>query len=232
MNRTSVSFVLSVLIVLAVPSLYAADGLKPHENAPVLSFDGQTVKASNVTPGGQVVFFAVGRVPFGWGSDIVRWAQAVSDEDRDGTVTFDAGQAVPCKSIWVAAEVQNAHFTVASPPECHLRRAPLDKKSLRKNGKGELELFFHERPYLDLLYVHPGQGAWVVSAADSYDTDADGESNGVTAIALSKARSLSGDAPPKNFGHGGVVVAIDLYKLDVVAERLDANTLALGEVQQ
>lgn len=215
------------IAVFAAASLHADNTLKPDAAAPILAFDGQMVRASNVTPGGQVVFFAVGLVPTGWQSTVMRWSQLVTDDDHDGAVSYDAGQKVPCKSIWVAAEVTNGHFVVASPPECPLQQAPaLDSKSFRKNKKGELELFLHARPYLDLLYIHPGKGIWTISAADSYASDADGESNGVTAIALSSARSLVGDAPPKDFVPGGVLVAIDLYMLDVVAERLDGKTIS------
>lgn len=226
MNRNSVSFARGVfivlVIVLAAQSLYAAD--------PSVAFDGKLVKASNVTPGAQVVFFAVGLVPMGWESMIVRWSQAVTDEDHDGSVTFDAGREIPCRSIWVAADATNGHYTVTAPPNCHLRRAALDPKSFRKNDKGDLELFLHARPYLDLLYIHPGKGVWAISAADSFPSDADGESNGVTAIALSKAKALAGNGTAKDFVPGGVLVAIDLYTMDVVAERLDAKTLE--EVQQ
>ena len=237
MTRISLSFarsasvLLLLLLLLTTQSLRAANAVTPDAADPVLAFEGKTtVKASNVTPGTEVVFFAVGLAPMGWESKMVRWSQAVTDDDRDGVVSFDAGRDIPCRSIWVVADVRNGHFTVAAPPACHLRRKPFDKKSLRKNGKGELELFLHARPYLDLLYVHPGKGAWVISAADSHPTDADGESNGVTAIALSKARTLSGNGPATDFAPGGIVVAVDLYMLDVVAERLDAQSLA--EVQQ
>lgn len=227
MNRKSGSVALGVFILLlAAQAVRAADSIKPDAAAPLLTFEGRVVTASNVTPGGDVVFFAVGLVPTGWQSTVMRWSQAVSDDDRDGTVTYDAGAEVPCKSIWIAAELTNGHFAVAAPPGCPLRQVALDSRSFKKSAKGELELFLHARPYLDLLYVHPGKGAWTISAADSFPTDADGESNGVTAIALSGARSLTGDGTKaKDFVPGGILIAIDLYKLDVVAERLDAKML-------
>jgi hypothetical protein len=234
-SRHSVFIALGVSIfalIFFAPSLQAKNTFKSDDAAPALSFEGKTVKASKVKPGGQVVFFAIGLVPTGWQSDIVRWAQVVTDDDHDGTVAYDAGREIPCKSIWVAAELPNGHFTVSAPPNCHLRQRALDWKSFKKSSKGNLELFLQSRPYLDLLYIDSHGGAWTISAADSYDSDADGESNGVTAVSLSNARSLTGDAPPKDFAPGGIVVAIDLYTMDVVAERIDANSLAQAEVQQ
>lgn len=187
------------------------------------------MKVSNVTPGTEVVFFAVGLVPNGYESRIIRWAQSVTDDDRDGIVSLDAGRKIPGKSIWVVADARNGHFTVEAPPKSPLRRIPFDKKSLRKNDKGE-SLFSHSTPFMEFLYIHPGKGVWTIHGRDSHPTDADGESDGVASVSLFSARVLSGDGAPKDFAPGGILVALDLYRLNVIAERLDGQMLS--EVQQ
>ena len=216
-----------LLVVAGQTPVYAAG----EKNAPVLAFDGRVIKATDVTPGGQVVFFAVGLVSNGFRSTVMRWSQVVSDDDHDGAVTFDAGQTIPCRSIWAVAEIANGHFAIAAPPGCPLRQAgALSARAFRHRTNGNLDGFLHERPYLDLLYVHPGKGAWTVRAADGSPTDADSKSDGVTTVTLAGARSLlSNGTPPASFVPGGILVAIDFYGFDVVAERLDAKLFS--EVQ-
>jgi hypothetical protein len=234
LSRNSVSFALSVFVFAAASAVFAADPIKPDAAEPVVAFDGQTVKASNITPGAQVVFFATGLVPTGYESSVQRWSQVVTDDDRDGAVTLDAGQKIPFKSIWVIADLTNGHFAVAAPPDAPLLQVAFDKRSLRKNDKGDLELFLHSAPFVDFLYVHPGKGAWKVYASDSHPSDADGQSNGVTGVALSNTEALAGDPKPKDFVPGGILVAIDLYRLNVIAERLDGqviNALLKGDEQ-
>ena len=230
MSRNSVSIALRVFIFFAASAIHADDTIKPDANAPVIVFDGQTVTASNITPGKEAVFFAVGLVPNGYESHYVRWSQVVTDDDQDGTVTFDAGRAIPGKSIWVVADATNGHFAVAAPPNRPLRRIALDKKSLKKSRKGDVELFSHATPFLDFLYIHPGKGVWTVSGRDSHASDADGEIDGVATVALSSAKALTGEGTPKDFVPGGILVAIDLYRMNVVAERLDGQMLS--EVRQ
>lgn len=230
MSRNSVSIALSVFVFFAAFTVHADNTIQPDAASPVIAFDGQTVKASNITPGGQAVFFAMALVPNGWESRTMRWQQTVADDDRDGSVTLDIGRAVPLKSIWVVADLTNGHFAAAAPADGVLKQVAFDRKSLRRNGKGDLELFAFSSPFIDFLYIHPGKGAWTVHGRDSHTTDADGQSDGITSVALSSARPLAGDAAPKDFSPGGILVALDLYRLNVVAERLDGQMLS--EVQQ
>jgi hypothetical protein len=227
-SRNSVSIAVSVCVFFAALA-NAENAIKPDAAEPVVAFEGQTVKVSNITPGAQVVFFAAASVPHGWYSSTIRWAETVTDEDRDGTVTLDAGRTVPRKSVWVVADATNGHFTVAALENEPLRRDPLDKKSLRKNAKGETMLSLSS-PFVDFLYIHPGKGVWAMKARDSHTTDADEQIDGVASALLANARPLLGDAAPKELSPGGILVAIDLYRLTVAAERLDGKMLA--EVQQ
>jgi len=234
-SRNSVSIAICLIVFFGTFALRADEARKPETNAaaPAIAFDGRNVKASNITPGGQVVYFAAASVPQGWKSTIYRWSQVVTDDDRDGAVTLDIGRDVPFKSIWVVADLTNGHFTVAAPEDMPLRQVPFDKKSLRKNAKGDLELFLLSTPSLEFLYIHPGRGAWTGHVRDSSPSDADGTIDGIAGFALSTARPLSGDAAPKEFAPGGILVAIDLYRLNVVAERLTGDMLNAGtEVQQ
>jgi hypothetical protein len=228
-SRNSVSIAISVCVFFAAFAIQAENTIQPDAAAPVVTFEGQTVAVANVTRGAEVVYFAAASVPHGWYSSTLRWAQTVTDEDRDGAVTLDIGRAVPRRSIWVVVDSTNGHFTVAAPDDEPLRRNPLDKKSLRKNAKGETMLSL-STPFVDFLYIHPGKGVWTMKARDSHTTDADEQIDGVASAVLANFRPLSGDAAPKDLSPGGILVAIDLYRLTVAAERLDGQMLA--EVQQ
>jgi hypothetical protein len=203
-----------LLWLVALPAL-AADGL-------TLAFDGATITASDVHPGAQVAFFAVGLVPDGYESTVYRWSQVVTDDARQGAVTFDAGREIPCKSIWVVVDVSDGRSTVAAPPGCPLRSTAFTPKPFHVEANGDVATFLHAHPFLDLLYVHPGQGVWTIEAADGYPSDADGKSDGTTTVAIASAKPLASphaDAP--RLRPGGVLVAIDLYSLDVASARLD-----------
>src|SRR5438270_9081686 len=168
----------------------ASSGRSASEASPVLAFEGHVIKATNIPPGSQVVFFALGLVPNGFSSSVTRWSKVVVDDDRDGTITFDAGSEVPCKSIWAVVEVASGNFAVAAPKGCPLRHADaLSSRSFKRRSKMDADSFVQAKPYLDLLYVEPGRGAWTIRAADGSPADVDGQP-GVITVALAGANSL------------------------------------------
>ena len=94
--------------------------------------------------------------------------------------------------------------------------------------RGNSDQFSFDRSFLDLLYVHPGEGAWVWHAVDGAQGDEDGP-NGVTTIDISKGAHLLGAAPPKVFSPGGTLVAVDFEDLAVLTT--DVQALLPGSCQ-
>jgi hypothetical protein len=127
--------------LLCVPSS-RAEPLAP----PTVAFGTSTVTATHLEPGAQVVFFAVGLVPDGYESTVVRWSAIVSDTTKTGAVTFDAEAEIPCKSAWVVADIATGAYTVAAPPGCPLRHGTIDPASLQKNLRQEVDGFRANHP--------------------------------------------------------------------------------------
>jgi hypothetical protein len=81
--------------------------------------------------------------------------------------------------------------------------------------RSSADRFTFDRSFLDLLYVHAGEGAWLWHAADGNAGDEDGP-NGLTTIDVAKAMRIAGTAPLKVFSPGGTLVAIDFIELKVL----------------
>jgi hypothetical protein len=249
LGATSMRLLSFVLCLAAVSALEARPSVAAANTAgstPVLSFAGHVVTVDNLQPGSSAVLFAVGLIPDGYQSTVVRWAQVVADTAHAGSVQFDAGGAIPCKSIWVAADLRTGQYTVAAPDGCPLRLASLAPHPFKRNARGEIDRFFHSRPFLDFLYVSPGKGAWIIRAVDGYDAhsdgsadgagsssndenrerDEDGKSDGMITVALGSARKLVKGSSNLDLVPGGILFAVDLYRLDIAAVRLDEKMLS------
>lgn len=208
-------------IAFAVGAVAAAP-----QNAPTLTFGTNAVTAAGITPGKSAVFFASGLMADGAQQRVVRWAQVISDDDRDGVVSLTLDGNVPTVTVWVVVDLTNGQFGVGSPAGFSPKVARLPSGAFRRSaGSSAVDLFGFDHPVLDLLYVHPGLGAWTWNAVDGRAFDRD-NANGVTLISVADARPL-GDTrgKPAELTPGGVLVAVDWYYMEVLAVRLDAAVL-------
>lgn len=194
-----------------------------------LTFGTNNVTATGITPGKSAVFFASGLASDGAQQRVVRWAQVVSDDDRDGRVTLTTADPIPDVTIWVVADLTNGQFGVGAPSRFVPRVTRLVPGAFRRsNGSAAVTLFGFDHPVLDLLYVHPGTGVWSWNAVDGGLLDRDA-ANGVTLISVADAKPLGGTGgKPSEFTPGGVLVAIDWYNMEVVSVHLDAAMLGGG----
>ena len=211
-SRTASRYWLLLVFILCVTSAQA----DPPADI-VVTFGANTVTASGITPGASALFFASGRQKNGYDQTLVRYAQTVTDDDHDGSVTFDLGRAVPAMTVWVVVDMTNGHYTLATPKTAVAAEVPPPDAPLRRKigAVAVVDGFSFDHPTLELLYINPGLGAWTWSAAD-----------GRTLINVADGKKVGGTtAAPTAFVAGGTLVAIDWYKMQYSVVKLDGPTL-------
>lgn len=181
-----------------------------------VTLETDAIKASGVTPGGQVILLGVTREI---GEDdfptVRRHLEARVDEDGDGTVRFPLEGGVPVRSVWAAADLASGDFDAAAPESFGLRRANWRGRGLerRQDGKDAVE---DRRPLVELLVVRPQTGAWALRVGDGGESDADGVIDGRLQGVLDQMTPLAGSPkPPSTFEKGDLVVALDPSALEI-----------------
>jgi hypothetical protein len=198
------------------------------QNDPVVTFSGSRVTASGITRGKEAVFFGIGFSASDGTSQLIRWKVVVSDDDRDGTVSLDVGTIPLTGTVWAVVDLTNAQYAVAAAPNTSYGIARTPQHPLR-HGKGsaQIDQFVFDHPLLEMLYVHPGLGAWVWSGRNGATDDAT-TAIGMTVASLADAKPIAAgrEKAPKAFVPGGVIIAIDWYKVEVLALHVSEATLA------
>lgn len=188
-----------------------------------VKFGQHTITASGLAPGSSAVFFGIAQVPIphAYMNRVQRWAVIVDDARHDGTVTLDLKQDVPPTSVWAVVDLRNAHYATVSGPGVRLRETALDNP-LRKGFSLAVDRFAFDHGYLELLYVHPGLGAWTMSGIGGTTANRD-EPKGSTVVSLTDAKPVGSNiSKPAAFVPGGILVAVDFTRLDVAVVRLDS----------
>jgi hypothetical protein len=208
---------------VALLSLLLLSLLAQGQSGVTISFGTNSVTAAGITPGKSAVFFGSGLAPDGEQQRVIHIQQLVGDDDRDGRVTLTLSEPVPLVTVWAVVDLSNAHYVLGSPGWYGRNARSIPTGAFRRSGSSSaVDLFGLGAPVLDVLYVHPGIGAWKWIASDGRGLDP-GPADGITRVAVGNAKSI-GDPhgkPPDAFVPGGVVVAIDWYHMSVVAGRLD-----------
>ena len=195
-----------------------------------VTFGTSTVTASGITPGGSALFFGSGRQKNGYDQTLIRVARSVTDDDHDGSVTFDLGKPVPATTIWVVVDMTDGRYALATPTEAVAEAVSLPGNVLRRSQNGAtVDGFGYDHPTLELLYIQPGSGAWAWSAADGRALDRDGP-NGVTLVNAADGKNVAGTSgAPADFALGGTLVAVDWYKMQYSVVQLDGPTLGRAQ---
>jgi hypothetical protein len=213
---------LFILLAGATASQAASSG------GPSVRFGARDLTVTGLTPGGSAIVFAAGLQPSGVYSVTFKWSGVVEDTDKDGAVTVDVGRDVPGTTIWCVADAKTADFVVVTPGGRPVPYTFLRPGDLRKRSNDVSQLAFGHA-FLDLLYLEPGGGAWTSSDSDGSATDEDGP-NGKTTVSADRFKPLiASDKPLKQLRPGGILVAIDMIRLEVLALRLDGATLGSGQ---
>ncbi len=202
------------MVVRIAAALTLLVGLADVSAAPPISvtvhFDGRTVTASGFSPGTEVLFLGDAKIPLTYYSRLKQW-QFVVTASRYGTASVQTEIDIPINAVWVIADLRTGEITLATPRPLGVQTVDIGRSALRTAA----DRFTFDRSFLDLLYVHAGEGAWLWHATDGGVGDQDGP-NGLTTIDVAKAVRIAGLAPLKVFSPGGTLVAIDFIEMKVL----------------
>jgi len=188
----------------------------------VVTFKEVAVLASELSPGGDAVFFSVAREPQGAFNRIVR-RSGVEVVDALGEALFEPAEGfVPPKSVWVVADVATGGFAVAAPEGFLLRQVPFPGNGFEAGATGLVDRLRHTVPYLDLLLIRPGIGAWRLQSHDGAPSDRSLEGDGEVLTGIEDLEPLDEltPRPPDGYAEGDVLVIVDPRTLRYAATRL------------
>ncbi len=189
----------------------------------MLSFESLEVVASDLTPGGDAVFFSVARIPREYFNEVVRF-RGTEPVDSFGEARFapesDDG-SVPLKSVWAVVDLATGAYTVGAPPGFVLREVAFPGKGFEVGAPGLVNRLRHRFSFVDMLLVRPGVGSWWLRAHDTGPHDHDGADDDRSTTALEDLEPMgAGPAPPDRFARDDVLVVIDPRTLQFYATRL------------
>jgi hypothetical protein len=214
-----VAFILTVLIHSS--ALAQQDRL-------AIQVQTDAVRVTGASPGGEVVFFSIGRGTDGYTTLIRRVLEVRPDSDRDGEVVLRPSRGVLPRSIWVAIDATRGQTAIGAPERYRIKHAAGSRRLGRGAQTGLIDEFETPGGMVDVLYVHPIHGIWAGRIGDGQSEDHDGRADARLKIRLADLKTLSpGKERPADFAPGGVLVTIDRYTMQVFASRADS---LLGDV--
>ena len=181
-----------------------------------ISFSGHTITATGISPGSTAVFFGVAHVPIpgAYMHRVVRWALTADDVTHNGVATIDIGQDVPRVSVWAAVDLRDARYATASGPNVGIRAVPLTNP-LKRSKSSDVDSFAFNHAYMNLLYVHPGLGAWSWTAEGGKPPN-ESVYVGTTQVSLATATPVgTPHHTPDKIVPGGVFIAVDSTYLQI-----------------
>lgn len=205
---------------IPTPLFLSAEASAPPELA--VTFEEAAVVAAGLTPGGDAVFWSVGREPLGAVQRVVRH-HGLAVVDALGEARFEPDtSAVLLKSVWSVADLETGALAIAAPPGFVLREIPFPGNGFAVGAPGRVNRLRHPKSALDLLMIRPGVGAWRLRAHDTGAKDRDGEDDDRVMTDLDDLEPFdpAGPEPPERFARGDVVVVVDPHDLTYYATRL------------
>jgi hypothetical protein len=192
----------------------------PMTAAMTMSIDGNTVTARGLTPGGGAVFFSAAHRPRGYAFAIEHVAEFVTDDDRDGVVTYTASKDIPWKSIWFAVDARTGAYETAAPEGLSDRRNDARRSRVERDTAGEWSRFEHERGWLLLLVIRPGGEVWMQPAMRGGTTDV-GRRGAVFITPADSFEALTPNARPlRQLTAADVVIGIDMQTVEYFVTRI------------
>lgn len=204
----------------AGPTFSVRQASAPPELA--LTFEDAAVVAAGLTPGGDAVFWSVGREPLGYHQRVVR-SEGIEVVDALGEARFEPEEgAILLKSVWAVVDTATGGFAVGAPERFHLREVPFPGRGFEVGAPGLVNRLRHELESLFVLVVRPGVGAWRLEAWDTSEKDRDGEDDGRVLMDLEDLEPMeaSGAGPPERFARDDVIVVVEPVSLRFYATRL------------
>lgn len=206
------------LASLVLPGAIASAAGGPEEIA--LTISGRQIVASGLTSGGQLILLGVQREPIPGSARVGSWVEALTDDDLDGSVTFDLERPAPRKSAWAAMDLATGTTATAVGPGFHPDVERPGAEAFEIDPVSGEVLFRLEREILQIIAVRPTVGAWALRAYDGARGDVDGENDGVLRFSLSALEPLLpefGEYP--GLSRNDLIVAIDERTLTIFLVR-------------
>lgn len=203
------------------PEPPAVPPAEPSPVEPLLAFEPEAVTATGLTPGGEVLIYAVGRQAFQYHTRVSHWQEAVL-ADEGGGLRYDVADGVPTASIWVVVDLATGALDLSPAPGFTPPEGPLPPQALRGQGAGRLNRLVRDMEEAWVLLVRPGVGAWSVRMADGGSADVDGANDGALEVALDALEPAAPSSPaaPDGVEAGDVLVVIDPGSLQLLTLRV------------
>jgi hypothetical protein len=218
-RRTRLMLGIVVLLTLFPPSGSSADDSDQGPPDPAgLDVAETAVRATGLTPGGESVVFAVGRLSMPYLTRVIHWQEAVVADD-EGALLFEVSDGVPAASVWVVAEPASGVVLLEIASEAVPPTAELPPGALRASPAGGRNRLVQRFAGVRVLFVRPGVGAWAGFLADGGSEDADGETDGSVEIALERLEPVGSTTAtaPESVAVGDRLVVIDPSGLESYA---------------
>jgi hypothetical protein len=190
----------SLLAVLCVVETIGADLAVRLEN--------ETVVASGLR--GDAVLFGASLQSERGLPTLRQFTEILSDGDRDGIVTFEPRGGTPLRSFWVVIDLVTGERGLAVPPDYEVAHEELQRNALKHDASGLTSGLSQDRSRMIVLVVRPGEGAWVLAAADGSRNDKDQQHDGRVEVTFEQALAIGGDRKaPKHLKADDVIAVID-----------------------
>jgi len=179
------------------------------------------VTATGLTPGGEVLVWAVGRRELRYFTRVSHW-QETGLADAAGELRYEVRDGVPPASIWVVVDLATGELDVSPAPGFAPPEGPLPPGALRGQGAGRLNRLVRAMEEAQVLLVRPGVGVWSVRLADGGSADVDGANDGRIEAALDALEPAAPSSPaaPDGVEAGDVVVVVDPGSLELLTLRV------------
>lgn len=198
-----------VLVLVASPTRAA------EPTGPTIAFDGKSLSATGITPGGRAVWFGVGRDFSGDALDIRTLHEHVVDGGKDGELQLALDYEVPAQSIWLVADVETGAYAIGAPGEYQPSEVTFPARAVAATRR-HLEL---ERYSVEAILLRPGVGAYFGRFDDgSMEGDDDQLSDGRVRALLSALEPLGASPPaPEKLSPKDVLLLLDGDRMEVSA---------------
>jgi hypothetical protein len=196
---------------------FIATSALAQETGLAIAFDSPRVTITGVTPGADVVIFAVVREPHDHYVSLLRREAVLTDTDRDGRVEYTSPAPVPWTSVWCAVDMDSGRYAIQSPFPFALNVLQLPQSALRRNGAGATDSLVFSMAQADFLLVRTRDGAWTGLVMDGGRGDTDAKNDGSWRALFENSHGIGPvkKDKPKHLLPHDLLILIDSNALDV-----------------
>ena len=162
---------------------------------------------------------------------IVQRLEEQVDTDLDGIALFVPKGPVADASLWLAIDVTTGVYCTFAPEDFGVTETPLPPESAVAAGGGRSpsdEFLEVARPFVEVLLVRAGQGAWILRVGDGGATDQDGFEGEINFPIDGMTPVGTSPAAPARYEMGDRLLSIDLDQLELSSLVVGPPPLAAG----